>query len=57
MNKFDNFEMKEDIRVPVWNKDNDTLVRKVARNSIVRKWELLKLHKEIIEENEELSFS
>ena len=57
VNKFDKFEMKEDFRVRDWDKDEDSLVRKVARNRIVRKWELLKLHKEIIEENEELASS
>ena len=40
-------------RVSVWNRDDDDLVRKVARNSVVKKWELLKKCKECIDEQEE----
>ena len=30
------------------------MVRKVARNQIIKKWEILKVCKDIIDENEEL---
>ena len=30
------------------------MVRKVARNQIIKKWEILKICKEIIDENEEI---
>ena len=42
------FELK------IWDRGDNTIVRKVARNSIFRKWELLKLCKEVIDENDGL---
>ena len=47
-------EKSDQSKLKIWDRGDDMIVRKVARNSIFRKWELLKICKEVIDENDEL---